>query len=328
MPVRILILWRPCIAAVSLAASGAALPQELDPFRAPNLSPPVAIAGLPLWADVPESTTLGFTTELANHYRFSRRHDERLRLDGETARIRAYVEHPFRDRWAVGVDVPYYRQSGGVLDDVVDGWHSAFGLPDGGREHRPAGLIEFDLADASGSFFSLNESGSGLGDIQISLAGRFGDGPGTVLRAALKLPTGKEALLAGSGDTDWSLSALRLHEGSLGAKRAGFYYGGAVIEFGQPKNILFPAKDRALAAVIGGTVSIRSRFGIKGQIDVNSAFYTSALDEIGANGVQATLGGWLRFGRAGLFEYAVSEDLNVNTAPDVVVFANLSWRLP
>lgn len=328
MPERIVIFCRAVLVGLLLLAGGSVHAQELDPFRAPNLSPPIAIIGLPLWSDVPDSTAFGFTTEFANHYRLSRRLDDQLILDGETMRIRGYLEQPFGDGWALGIDVPYYSQSGGFLDDVVDGWHSAFNLPDGNRNARPEGLIEFDLSDAAGSFFSLSRSDSGLGDIQLSVARRIGNRTGTVLRAAVKLPTGDEDLLAGSGKTDWIVSALSLHESEVRGRAAGFFYGGALIEFGQPQNVQFPVEDRSLAAVAGGALAIRQRFGIKAQMDINSALYDSQLEEIGQTGVQVTIGGWLRFGESGIFEYAISEDLHVSTTPDVVLFLNLGWRLP
>lgn len=328
MSERQLIFRKACLAAAGIAASHPVGAQELNPFRAPNLSPPVAIIGLPTWGNVPESTSFGFTTEVANHYRLSQRVGDLLILDGETVRVRGFVEQPFGDRWSVGVDVPYYRQSGGVLDGLVDGWHSALGLPDGGRDLRPEGILEFDLANRDGRFFSLDDSGSGLGDIQLSAARRIGSGSGWILRGTVKLPTGSERLLAGSGAADFTLSALRILDGEVRGRAAGYYFGAAVIEFGRPENVLYATEDRAMAAVLGGGLALGQRFGIKGQVDANSAFYDSQLEEIGQTAVQATLGGWLAFGDTGVFEFAVSEDLHVSTTPDVVFFFNLSWRLP
>lgn len=301
--------------------------QELEPFRATNLTPPVAVIGLPLWSRVPDTTNFGVTTELANHYRLSERVGDRLILDGETFRVRAWVEHPIGRRWSIAVDIPYLRQSGGLLDDLIDGWHSAFSLPDGARNRRPGDLLEFELGDSGGPFFRLDAADSGLGDIQASVARRIGTAERVSVRATVKLPTGRERLLAGSGETDWTLSALRVREGDLRGRAAAYFHGAAIIAHGQPDNIRFPVEDRAVAAVLGGALTLKPRFGIKGQLDVNSALYDSQLEEVGQTAVQATLGGWLRFGRTGIFEYAVSEDLHVSTTPDVVLFFNLRWRL-
>jgi len=243
-------------------------------------------------------------------------------------RLRAYLEQPVGDRWSLGVDIPYLHQSGGVLDDVVDAWHSAFRLPDGARNQRPEGVLQFDLADPDGSFYALSDSGGGLGDIQLSAARRIGSGHGWQLRATVKLPTGQEEWLAGSGSTDLSLSALRVVRRQLRARSASYYFGAAVIAIEQPTQIRFPAEEAALAGVIGGAVALGERLGIKGQIDANSALYDSQLEELGQTAVQATLGGWLGFGETGLFEFAISEDLHVSTTPDVVIYFNLTWQRP
>ena len=313
------------LAAVIVAPVVAA--DTLGPFRAVNLTPPIAIVGLPVWSRVPDSTTVGLTTELANHYRLSQRVGDVLILDGETLRLRGFVEVPFGRGWSFAADLPFYSQSGGVLDDLVDAWHSAFGLPDGSRNARPEGVLEFEMADPAGSFYRLGESGTGLGDLQLGIARRVGARERVTLRGSVKLPTGSERLLAGSGETDVALSALAAHDGNLRGRDAGFFYGGAVVAFGQPENVRFPVEDYTLAAVAGGALSVLPRFGVKGQVEVNSALYDSQLEELGQTAVQATIGGWYRFGATGLFEYAVSEDLHVSTTPDVVLYLNLSFRL-
>lgn len=300
--------------------------QEFEPFRATNLNPPIAIIGLPIWSVVPEAMDYGFSVELANHYRLSQRGDDSLILDGETFRLRAFLEAPVGEHWSLGVDVPVYHQSGGVLDDLVDAWHSAFSLPDGGRNARPEGALEFRMADAGGEFFTLTESSSGIGDIQISGARRLGASGAWTLRAAVKLPTGRETILAGSGETDFSLSALRFGRLQFKAREASYFVGAAWIETGRPQQIDYPIEDRAFAAVIGGALALGSRFGIKAQIDVNSALYQTELEEIGQPAVQATIGGWLDFAGSMLFEYAVSEDLHVSTTPDVVILLGLRAR--
>lgn len=327
MSERLVMLRRGCLFLPLAIAGSWAQAQELNPFPAPNLSPPIAIIGLPLWVDVPATATVGFSTELANHYRLSNRVGDQVIVDGETLRLRAHFEQPVGSRWSFGVNIPYLHQSGGILDDLIDGWHSVFGLPDGSRNLRPEGVLEFDLADAGGSFFTLDDSGGGLGDIQLSAAGRIGGDEGWILRGTVKLPTGRERLLAGSGETDWMLSGLRIVNGEVRGRPASYFLGGALIEFGQPRNVRFVAEDSALAAVLGGALTLGTRFGIKGQLDAHSAFYDSQLEEIGQTSVQATLGGWLRLNESALLEFAVSEDVHVSTTPDVVLFASLSFRL-
>jgi hypothetical protein len=315
-----------CLAIAALSQAPRSDAQESRPFRSTNLAPPVAIFGLPIWADVPEGAVFGLTAEIANHYRLSRRGDERLILDGETHRLRLYYERPFDGDWSVAFDLPLLRQSGGFLDNVVDAWHSTFRLPDGGRDFRPEDQLEFMLADGAGDFFVLDEPSTGPGDLQLSVARRFGGGEGVVVRGAIKLATGDEEILAGSGATDWSLGVFRQREGTVRDRAAGYYYGLAVLDPGRPDLVRYPIEDLSWNGVLGGALSIGERIGIKGQLEVYTPLYDTLLEELGQTAVQATLGGWLRFGDGTLFEFGVSEDLHVSTAPDVALFFGLQWN--
>lgn len=327
MSEQLLILRVACAAALAMTCVHPVGAQELTPFRASNLNPPSAIIGLPLWVEVPTETAFGSSIEIANHYRLKRRLDDQIVLDGETVRLRGYLEQPVGERWSIGVDVPYVYQSGGSLDDIIDAWHSAFRLPDGARNQRPEGVLEFNFTDAGGSFYELTDSGGGFGDVQLSFARRIGSARGWHLRATLKLPTGQESLLAGSGSTDFALSALRVVRGNFASRSASYYFGGALLDIEQPELVRFPTEDRAFAGIIGGALALGPRFGIKGQIDANSALYYSQLEELGQTAVQATLGGWLRFGERGIWEFAISEDVHVSTTPDVAIFFSLNWSL-
>lgn len=312
-----------CVAFAVLLPASAVFAEDLGPFRTANLNPLLAIVGLPVWAAAPDATTFGGSLETANHYRLSQSADGALMLDGETSRLRVWYEKPLRRRWSLGFDIPVYHQSGGALDDLVDAWHSAFNLPDGGRNYRPEGQLEFRLADAGGQFYELRDTSTGLGDIQLTAAGRFGERDGWTLRGTLKFPTGDEDMLAGSGEADLTVTALHLRQGEFAGRAASFFLGGAWIEIGEPTTVDFDIEDRALAAVLGGALTLGQRFGIKGQIDLNSALYDSELEEIGQTAAQLTLGGWLDFRDRMSFDFAVSEDLHVSTSPDVVIVLGL-----
>jgi hypothetical protein len=307
------------VAFAALLPASAALAEDLGPFRTANLNPLLAIVGLPVWAATSDATTIGASLETANHYRLSESSDGALLLDGETSRLRFWYEKPLERGWSLGFDIPVYHQSGGALDDLVDAWHSVFNLPDGGRNYRPEGLLEYRLADAGGQFFELRDTSTGLGDIQVTAARRFGESDGWTLRGTLKLPTGDDDMLAGSGEADLTLTALHLRHGEFAGRPASYFLGGAWIEIGEPTMIEFDIEDRALAAVLGGALALGQRFGIKGQVDINSALYDSGLEEIGQTAAQLTLGGWLDFRESMSFDFAVSEDLHVSTSPDVVI---------
>jgi hypothetical protein len=298
---------------------------EVEPFGIRNLNPLVAIFGLPAWDTIRSGTHLSTTVELANHYRLSRRGSDLLVLDGETLRTTVSFDRALNERWSVGVEMPYYRQSGGILDDLIDVWHSAFGLPDGGRNNRPEDELLFVLGDAGGPFFALDDSGGGLGDTQLKLARAFGPDGRFIVQGMIKLPTGDEDILAGSGSSDWGVTLLRTRATTMRDRPAGFFWGVGVLDMGKADLIEFEAEKATYTAIVGGSWRIWPRAGLKAQLDFHSPFFNSELEELGEKAIEATFGGWIRPNERAHFEFAIVEDLEVSTAPDVVLHMAAHW---
>ena len=124
---------------VGLAIPGdAASAGETSPLDIPNLSPPVAVFGLPAWDGRIDGgrSEFGIATAVGNHYVLAGNGHEELLLDGESWRLNLFYRHRFREAWTVSVGVPWYRHSGGFLDDAADAWHGFANLPDGNRNLR------------------------------------------------------------------------------------------------------------------------------------------------------------------------------------------------
>ncbi len=300
--------------------------QEATPFRTRNLSPLISIFGLPAWHAPQAPLEVAITNDIANHHRFSLRGPDLLVLDGETWRTSLFLSKTLADAWSVSIELPYYRVSGGVLDDVIDAWHSAFGLPDGGRNNQPEGNVQFQMARGADAFYSLTGSAAGLGDAQLGIGYRFGarDDAGYV-NAWVKLPTGDESILGGSGATDWAVSFLRPRSVQFKRRSAGYYWGVGLLRLGQATQFNYGQRTMGYTGVVGGSLSIARRFGLKVQLDMHSALYRSPLEEIGEKSYQATVGGWWTFSDRGVMEFGVNEDLQVSTSPDVVLHMNIRW---
>lgn len=303
-----------------------ALPaQEDEPFRARNLTPVVAIFGLPSWQPATVGHRFGITSELANDYRLSSKGGDVLILDGETWRTSLQFSGRLTERWSYGIEVPYYRQSGGFLDNLIDAWHGVFGLPDGGRNDRPQDALLFRLADARGSFFNLDQTRQGLGDIQLSAARRVGVEGRYALRVTWKLPTGAEDMLAGSGSSDVALTLMRSQRTLFRARPAGFFWGVGALAAGDAKLIRFRQRHVVLLGILGGSWKPWTRTGLKVQLNFNSAFYDTPLIELGVVATQVTFGAWRQIGRRGTLDLAFNEDLRVSTAPDFGLHFGVRW---
>jgi hypothetical protein len=320
MFLRFLIGWTVALWSVAAAA------QLAEPVHVRNLNPLVAVFGLPAWDTVPIGTRFGVTAEVANHYRFSVRGNDLLMLDGETVRTNLSLTHGFASGWSLGVEVPYYRVGGGVLDDLIDGWHSAFGLPDGGRNARPEGELLYRFGDRLAPSFLLTEPQGGIGDTQLKFARLVGRDQGFVVQASVKLPTGDEDLLAGSGSGDWAVTVLRTRPLLARRRSAGYFWGVGLVRAGDPQRIDFDAKTWVPTGIVGGSWQVLPKFGLKGQLDFHGAFFDTPLEEIGKPAIQATLSAWRRTGERGTLEFAVVEDLAVSTAPDVVLQVAAAWQ--
>jgi hypothetical protein len=314
------------LAAFVAAAADPAAAQLSEPLEIRNLNPLVAIFGLPAWDTVSPGTRFGATVDVANHYRLSQRNGEVLILDGETIRTTLSFAHGFGDGWSIGAEAPFFRVGGGVLDDLIDGWHSAFRLPDGGRNNRDEGELLFLMGDPRGAFYRLANPQTGFGDLQIKVARTVGADDDFVVQAAVKLPTGDEAMLAGSGSTDWSLTLLRAESLTARRRPAGYYWGIGLLRAGEPDLVDFAADEWVYTAILGGSWQPWRRFGLKAQLDYHSPFFDSPLEEIGEAAIQASFGAWMNRGERASLEFAIVEDLEVSTAPDVVLQIAARWR--
>jgi hypothetical protein len=307
----------------ALLAGAGAQAQEAIPFRTRNLNPLVSVFGIPAWHVPRAPLEIDVATDIANHYRLSGRGQDRLISDAETLRTHFFIAKQLNDNWSVTFELPYYRVYGGVLDDVIDSWHSIFSLPDGGRNNRPENAVEFEFASGDDVFYRLNGRDTGLGDAQIGFSYSIGDFG--VASATIKLATGDEDLLAGSGSSDWSISFLRPREVQLAKRTAGYFWGFGVIEIGDGPAMPYGQRERGYYGVLGGSLRITPRLGARVQLDMHSPFYRSQLEEIGEKAFQGSIGGWWEFSDRGIFEFAFNEDVHVSTSPDIVVHLNARW---
>ncbi|HSG65077.1 MAG TPA: DUF3187 family protein [Gammaproteobacteria bacterium] len=314
--------------ALTLAHAPARADVLLEPMRARNLSPPIAIFGVPSWdTDLDPGTRarLTVTGDAANHFRFSDTASEALILDGETWRVNVAYARRLTERWVLAAGLPLVRQSPGALDDFIDLWHAAFNLPDGRRNMRPEDELQFFYDRDAGPGYFRSQADTGLGDLQLSLARGLGRDGAWRLKVTLKLPTGDTDLLAGSGAADLGVSISRGGALRRGPQLAGWFWGAGVLVLGEPD--VFPAESRDWVALgmLGLSWQPFASVGFKAQLDLHTAFYDSELEELGDAAVQGTIGGWWALDERRRLTVAVVEDLVVHAAPDVTLHVGFDW---
>jgi len=312
---------------IGLLITGTTYAQQVDPFRTRNLSPLIAVFGLPAWESGLGERHREFSvvSEIGNHYLLGGQEKEELVLDGETWRTSLFYRSRLGDQWIVGVELPFYQHSGGFMDDVVDSWHSFFRLPDGNRNLRMEDQLRFLYRNNGVTGYFLDKKSSGIGDIQFSFSRQLRGENGLILKGTLKLPSGDADLLTGSGGTDFSLSVFQQNQDMFVGVPAGVYWGAGLLRINDPALFTDRHKEWITFGTLGVGWSVLPKLGLKLQFDMHSKFYDSELDAMGKLSIQVSMGGWWSFDERRRLNIAIGEDLIVKTAPDISIHVDFNW---
>jgi hypothetical protein len=121
--------------------------------------------------------------------------DRRFLIDGETRTLDLVVARGIGRNVQVGVRLPLRWRGGGSLDGLIDGWHRAFGLPNGNRPAFLENAFRVEGVTREFTSFSWNDAqGTGLGNLELEGRWRVHDGGPrgwrTAVAARVALPTG------------------------------------------------------------------------------------------------------------------------------------------
>lgn len=111
----------------------------------------------------------------------------------------------------VGADFRFYIYHGGFLDNIIEGFHHAFGFPNGAREFKFQDDVEVDISGNDNNVvLRLNEPTISFGDIDLWVKYTFFEKKhfSFALSHAVKIPTGSPSGLSGSGYPDIAFSLL------------------------------------------------------------------------------------------------------------------------
>lgn len=316
--VKLGLLMKRVIPVLALSPMLAAAGVIDQPFASSNRSPLVQLFGLPQTqgAELVGAAAGRWTlvAEAASYFTTDQSGSEAIYLDGESYRTALTLQWGLSERWELGITLPYITYDGGGMDSFIDGWHDTFGLPDGNRDQAPRDQLRFSYIDSGAEQLGLADHSDGLGDVQLALAYALTDG--LALRAGVKLATGDAHKLTGSGGHDAYLS---LHYSEPIATGDWGYHLSAGLLWMQTGDVI-AARQRDWAGFGSAALMWQASQAVvlKLQLDGHTQLYDSALSQLGGSSAQLLMGGTVGLTENTALDIVVSEDIVVETAPDVL----------
>lgn len=246
-----------------------------------------------------------------------------LFIDVETWHVNFLYDYAFKENWMFRLQLPYIVHSGGILDSPIDSYHQALSLPENIRPDFLHDQININLNHNNSALTDINSRQQSLGDISLQLAWQAERSEQHALSYwfSLKLPTGNEDKLTGSGATDIALWAS-MDKGLTDTRwlygQAGLLYMSDSTTFKNLQNNL------ALFGNAGIKFQPSKDIEIKTQLDFHSAFYDSDLEFL-SHVIQLTFGGTYNINKKNKLDFAVVEDILNSASPDVSF--NVSWLI-
>ena len=330
---------------MSVFWSGAAAADKGDghsiatPLRIVNLNPFHMLYGVPGSLGTPVlaagSSELIASMDIASHLRGDISGREVAAIDGETYRQALSLRQGFGNGWEYLLDLSFVSHRAGSLDSFIEEWHRTFGLPQGDRLTTPRDRLRLVYADSGTTHVDIDSSVSSLGDVSLGVGYALPSAPfsndGMAVRAIVKLPTGEEDDLAGSGG--FSVSAWAETSGSFSestASREWLYSATLGVLVGEaPPNLPGVGGQIIAFGRFGVTWQLTPSFNLTTQVDVHSPPYgASAVSPLSDPVVMIGMGGSWRFSEDMTLEIAVTEDDGTfHAAPDTGLHVALRWRL-
>ena len=304
-------------------------PAAADPFPARDLNPLLAGFGLPTALPArlsSESWAIAADLNWASVSLVQRAGAEQLIVDAETREARVTIGHSWSNGFAAQLQIPYRYTGGGVLDSAIDSWHDFFGLPQGTRAFSPQDRIRIAYGRRNTVVFDVRSSQTGLGDVSLDLGRSLHSTDSGAVAAwlSIKLPSGDADRFTGSGATDVSLAIAGEHR--LGADWSTFAQVG-IARLGEGDRLSAQQRDFAWSALAGVGWRAWRGLELKAQLDAHSAVFDEADFDFLGDAFVLTVGGDYRFASGWQFDLAVSEDIAVESASDVVFVLSLKKAL-
>jgi len=216
--------------------------------------------------------------------------------------------------------LPWVNYRSGFLDKTISGFHHALDLPNGNRSTVKNN--QFAIRYEGEDTVYLDSPGGGLGDVRVQGGWQLhADGDyHSALHASIKLPTGNDDKLLGSGAADFAVFAS--HAWTGGNWHQELQYGAIKIGEGY-----WQRQQRSAAVFVSAALSKVLNDGWKAviQYDAHSAYYRNTHQPTFDDAHMLTIGAKLEQKRF-TWHVALVEDMKVYSTPDVGFQLGFEWQ--
>lgn len=249
--------------------------------------------------------------------------NEYIYLDYESYRFNLSYQYGLSENWNIRFDVPLVHTTGGVFDSAIDDWHAFFGLERGNRPYVDDNQLQVYYRYLDQATVDLNQSSTTIGDIQLAIARTLKQDSNSSLSiwAGIKLPTGDEDYLSGSGATD--VSAWFAMNQSISRSWFLNLNAGAVL-LGQDNFNGIPLADYTVYGHAMLNWLLTEGFSLKLQLQGHSSYYDDSQLTILGDTAFLVFGGTIAINQCQQLDIAMNEDIIVNASPDASLI--ISWH--
>lgn len=314
----------------TFASDGWAVPD--GPLRVRNVSPAVQLYGLPRMSGarvIDEGWEASFNIEIGNNFQSDLVNGTFGFFDGETYVNSYRLRRGISENWEIGVELPWILHAPGSLDGLVDEFHELFGLPDGERSLAPRGRLDYFISSQGRVYADFNNSQRDIGDARAFVGWNLLDDPARAIaiRGAVKFPTGEVDQLTGSEGTDVSLWGELQQTIAVGKRDVRLTIGGGFVHLGDGELIPEAQESWAHFGHLGLQFPISQRVEFHAQLDAHSRVLDTGNPLLADGSVLGTLGGRIGITEKFWLDLAIIEDLDAESASDVVFQILLNARL-
>ena len=249
--------------------------------------------------------------------------NESIYLDYESYRFNLSYQYGLSENWNIKFDIPLVHTTGGVFDSAIDDWHAFFGLERGNRPYVDDNQLQVYYGYKDQTQIDLTESSTTIGDIQLAIARTLKQDNSSSMSiwAAVKLPTGDEGYLSGSGAAD--ISAWFAMNQAISHNWFLNFNAGAVV-LGQDNFDGIPLAEYTVYGHAMLNWLLTDGFSLKLQLQGHSSYYDESQLTILGDTAFLIFGGTIEINQCQQLDIAMSEDIIVDASPDASLI--ISWH--